>query len=270
MNSFDFEVFLADHPTFSLRQLAAARGDEESQDAARNQLKHHLSTGRIKAVTRGVYALVPPGIDAQRYLPDTFLVAQAARPKGVFSYHSALELLGEAHSVWHECTLHCDRRREPIEVGPTRILFLATPKPLARRKLQMIGIRSVAHQVRHLVTTGPERTLVEGFRRPHRVGGLEELLESTRGFSMMDFDILRQVLEAYDERTLWAAVGWLAERDREQWSTPEGFLDLCRQQGLRQNQYLVRGLRGGRLISGWKLIVPETLLTAADDHAANR
>lgn len=270
MHSFDFDVFLADHPVFSLEQLAAVRGDERNQGSARNQLKHHLATGRIKAVARGVYALVPPGLDAQKYLPDAFLVAQAARPNGIFAYHSALELLGAAHSVWHECTLHCDRRREPIEVGPTRILFLATPKPLARGELQMIGTRSVANQVQHLVTTGPERTLVEGFRRPHRVGGLEELLESIIGFSIMDFDSLRQVLEAYDERTLWAAVGWLTERNREQWSTPQPFLDMCHKWGLRQNQYLVRGLRGGRLVSGWKLIVPETLLTAADDHAANR
>lgn len=269
MPSFDFDVFLADHPVFSLERLAAARGDERNQGAARNQLKHHLATGRIKAVARGVYAFVPPGLDAQKYLPDTFLVAQAARPNGIFAYHSALELLGAAHSVWHECTLHCDRRREPIEVGPTRILFLATPKPLARGELQMIGTRSVAHQVRHLVTTGPERTLVEGFRRPHRVGGLEELLESTIGFSMMDFDTLRLVLEAYDERTLWAAVGWLAERNRQQWSTPERFLGLCHKRGLRQNQYLVRGLRGGRLLSGWKLIVPETLVKTVESHAAN-
>jgi len=269
MQPFDFDVFLADHPVFSLRQLAAARGEEKNQDAARNQLKHHLATGRIKAVARGVYALVPPGLDAQRYLPDPFLVAQAARPNGIFAYHSALELLGAAHSVWHECTLHCDRRREPIEIGPTRILFLATPKPLARGKLQTIGTRPVAHQVRHLVTTGPERTLVEGFRRPHRVGGLEELLESIPSFATIDFDVLRQVLVAYDERTLWAVVGWLAERYSEQWSTPARFLDLCRQRGLRQNQYLVRGLRGGRLVSGWNLIVPETLVNAAEDHAAN-
>jgi len=269
MPSFDFEVFLADHPVFSLPQLAAARGDERNQDAARNQLKHHLSTGRIKAVARGVYALVPPGLDPQRYLPDSFLVAQAARPNGIFAYHSALELLGAAHSVWHECTLHCDRRREPIEVGPTRILFLATPQPLARRELQTIGTRSVAHQVRHLVTTGPERTLVEGFRRPLRVGGLEELIESTSGFATLDFEVLRQVLEAYDERTLWAVVGWITESNRGRWSTPDRFLALCHEQGLRQNQYLVRGLRGGRLLSGWKLIVPDTLMNTADNNAAN-
>ncbi len=69
MHSFDFDVFLADHPVFSLEQLAAVRGDERNQGSARNQLKHHLATGRIKAVARGVYALVPPGLDAQNIYP---------------------------------------------------------------------------------------------------------------------------------------------------------------------------------------------------------
>jgi hypothetical protein len=32
--------------------------------------------------------------------PDPFLVAAAVRPDSVFSYHSALEFLGAAHSVW--------------------------------------------------------------------------------------------------------------------------------------------------------------------------
>lgn len=171
--------------------------------------------------------------------------------------------------MWHECTLHCDQRREPIDAGTTRILFLATPAPLRRRGLQMLGTRSVPHQVRQLVTTGAERTLVEGFRRPHRVGGLEELLESMSGVPTLDFALLRQVLEGYAERTLWAAVGWLTERNRETWSTPEKFLEVCHENGPGQNRYLLRRLRGGRLVRGWKLIVPESLLRSAERDAAD-
>ena len=266
----DLEAFLADHPVATLSQLAAARGDRRGLEAARNQLKRHLARGRVKAVAREIFAAVPPGLDAARFEPDPFLVATAARPDGVFAYHSALELLGAAHSVWHECTLHCDRRRLPIQVGRTRISFLATPVALSRRGLQMLATRTVLHHTRQLVLTGPERTLVEGLRQPHRVGGLDELIDSMSGFALLDFALLERVLEAYDEHTLWAATGWLTEANRLAWSPPESFLDTCRRRRPLQNQYLVRGLRNGRLLREWRLIVPDHLTRGFEGDAAIR
>jgi predicted transcriptional regulator of viral defense system len=265
----DLEAFLADSPVFTLAQLAGARGAQTHLAAARNQLKRHLASGRVKAVARELYAAVPPGLDAGRFQPDPFLVAAAARPEGVFAYHSALELLGAAHSMWHECTLHCDRRRAALQVGATRILFLSTPTALKRRRLQTVATRTIPRLTQHLIATGPERTLVEGLRQPHRVGGLEELVESVSGFPLLDFRILERVLELYDEKTLWAAAGWLTETYREVWSTPDSFLDACRRRRSRQNQYVVRGLRGGRLLRDWRLIVPAHLVGSMENRAAH-
>ncbi len=263
----NLEAFLADWPVFTLAQFASARGDPERRGAARNQLKRHLARGRLKAMARELYAAVPPGLDPERFQPDPFLLAVAVRPEGVFAYHSALELLGVAHSVWGEYSLHCDRRRAPLELGSKRILFLTTPVALERRGLQTLATRVVPHMTRHLVATGPERTLVEGLRQPHRVGGLEELATSVSGFRLLDFSLLQQVLEVYDEHTLWSAVGWLSETHRQAWSTPDDFLDACHQRRPRQNQYLVGGLRGGDLIREWRLIVPPHLVRGFEGHA---
>lgn len=264
----DLDAFLAGAPVFSLEELARARGEHGQLAAARNQLKRHLASERVQAVARQIYAAVPPGLDARRFRPDPFLVAAAARPDGVFAYHSALELLGAAHSVWHECTLHCDRRRAPLEVGATRILFLATPTALKRHGFEHLAIRSVAHLSRQLWVTGPERTLVEGLRHPHHAGGLEELVESVQGFPLLDFPLFERVLAVYGENTLWAAVGWLAELHRDAWATPAAFLDRCRERRPLQNQYILRGLRGGRLLRDWRLIVPEQLAREAKNHVA--
>lgn len=267
--SLDLDAFLADNPVFTLADLAEARGDPARPEAARNQLKRHLASGRVKAVAREIYAEVPPGLDANRFLPDPFLVASAARPEGVFAYHSALELLGAAHSVWHEHTLHCERRRPPLQLGATRILFLSTPAPLRHRRLQTLATRKVPHLTRHLVVTGPERTLAECLRQPYRAGGLDEVVESVSGFPFLDFALLLEVLDAYDEGSLWAAVGWLTEHYRSVWEPPEAFLETCRERRTRQNQYLVRGQRGGRLVREWHLIVPGHLVGTVE-HAAHR
>jgi len=268
--AYHFEAFLAGSPVFTLAELAAARGDSTRREAARNQLKRHLARGRVKSIARELYAVVPPGMDPERFVPDPFLVAAAARPDGVFAYHSALELLGAAHSVWNDCTLHCDLRRTALRVGSTRILFLATPAAVMSRSAQTVATRHVPRATRQLVATSPERTLVEGLRQPHRVGGLDELIESVRGLPLLDFRLLERVLEIYGEKMLWAAAGWMTERHAETWSTPAEFLDQCRRHRPRRNQYLVRSLGGGRLLKDWRLIVPAHLVEDGANRAADR
>lgn len=268
--AYDFEAFLASSPVFTLEELAAARGNSTRRGAARNQLKRHLARGRVKSIARELYATVPRGVDPERFVPDLFLVAAAARPDGVFAYHSAFELLGAAHSVWHDCTLHCDQRRTALRVGSSRILFLATPAAIASRGAQTVATRRFPRATRQLLATGPERTFVEGLRQPHRIGGLDELMECVRGLPLLDFRLLERVLEIYDEKTLWAAAGWIAEKNAEAWSTPPEFLDQCRRRQSLQHQYLVRGLRGGRLIKDWRLIVPMHLVEEGESRAADR
>lgn len=265
----DFDEFLADHPVFTLSRLARARGDGGTLGPARNQLKHHLRRGRVVAVAREIFAAVPHGIDAGDFTPDPFHVAAAARPRGIFAYHSALELLGQAHSVWGQITLHCLRRRAPLQIGTTEILFLATPRALVRANQERIGTREVIRRDVRLTATGPERTLVEGLRQPHRAGGLEEHVESVAGFAALDFELLERVLRIYDERAVWAAVGWLVEDRQAEWRPPRAFLELCRGRRPRQNQYLLRERRGGTKVPGWNLIVPTHLVRGFEGHAAD-
>ena len=221
-------------------------------------------------MAREIYARVPPGLDPERFVPDPFLVAFAACPQGVFAHHSALELLGAAHSVWSEHTLHARRRRSPVRVGSFMIRFLPTPAAMERRRAWTLGTRQVPRSTRQLILTGPERTLVEGLRRPELVGGLDELLDSVAGLPLLDFSLLERLLVVYAERSLWAATGWLTEKLTGAWSTPKRFLDRCRRRRPLQNRYLVRNRRGGKLIQSWRLIVPEHLLADGGDRASNR
>jgi len=259
--------FLALHPVFSLEEFALSHGKGEALGAARNQLKYYLRRGRVKPVARGIYAAVPPGVDPEGHLPDRYLVGATARPGGLFCYHAALELLGAGHSLWNECTLHCTARRSPITIGLLRVLFLRTPTAIRRAGVESLGVREIEHEGRRLRLTGPERTLVEGFRRPHRVGGLDELAEAASGFAMLDFGILQDVLAAYDERATWAAVGWFVETWSDQWLPPREFIERCLAERPRRNQFLLRDHRRGRLLSRWNLIVPEALLLGFEGDA---
>jgi hypothetical protein len=51
-------------------------------------------------------------------------------PAGVFSHHSALDLLGAAYSVWRQCTLYVVGRRRPLLLDGVVVRFLDTPRPM--------------------------------------------------------------------------------------------------------------------------------------------
>lgn len=257
--------FLATHPVFSLEEATDALAPRGGRRGAVERLKHYLQTGRLKLVEREVYATVPPGVEPQRYRPDAFLAAAAVRRDAVFSHHSALELLGVAHSAWHVVTAYTSRRRRPVELGNATLRFLEHPPPFRRAAERRFAARRMEHLGSLLWATGPERTLAEGFRHPDLVGGLEELLNSAGGFPTLDLDLLEAVLRRYGVANLWAATGWFLERFRETFCVSDGFLRRLERRRPKQPQYLVRRRRSeGKLFPRWNLLVPYELVSAGE------
>ncbi len=263
----NFDAFLAAHPVFRLDELAAARGQPDQLDAAHNQLKYHLKQGRVLRLARGVYAAVPWNQPVAHYQPDPIAVAAALRPDGIFSHHAALQLLGAAHSLWNLCTLFCAHPLPARTVGTQRIQFLVHPTPLRRAGDILLGTRRTERQGRSVLYTGPERTLLEGFRQPRWVGGFEELLESASGFGVLDLDLLHALLTAYDQSNIWAATGWFLERYQQEFYVPDAYLAQLEKHRPDQPTYLARNERGGTLQSRWNLIVPAYLLAWEGQHA---
>ncbi len=235
---------------------------------ARERLKYHARQGKVKKLARELYATVPAHAEPAKFRPDLYLVAEALRPDAVFSHHSALELLGAAHSEWQLCTVFVPRRRSPLRIGGAEVRFLSQPVPLARSGNVLLGTRRVRHLETELRVTGPERTLVEGFRHSALVGGLEELVTSAAGFPVLAPELLFEILEAYGEKVLWAAVGWFLERHREQFFISDADLAKVEDHLPKSTQYLRRSPRAGRLVRRWRLVVPEHLLgsTEPDEH----
>lgn len=260
--------FFNTHPVFSLNEAEEILAPKGGRSATLERLKYHKKAGRLKPVTRGVYAVVPPGIPFERFQPDPFLATAAVRPDGIFSHHSALELLGAAHSVWHRYTLYTERRRRPLRINSTEICFLDPPGPMRTEACRRLGTRRVEYSGKLLQVTGPERTLVEGFRGPKRVGGLSELVESASGFSVLDPDLMLEILHCYDTANLWAATGWFLERFCESFHVTDPFLDRLARHVPHAPQYLDRERRGGILAARWNLFLPETVVNMGepDEH----
>jgi predicted transcriptional regulator of viral defense system len=251
--------FFAVNPVFSLEEAAGQLGVPRGRTGTVDRLKHYLKTGRLVLVTRGVYAVVEQGRTVDGFNPDPFLVAVAMRNDAIFSYHSALELLGVAHSVWNQVTLYTGKRRRTHVARAGSIEFLSDPDALRCSDDRFFGTQKIERRGRLLTVTGPERTLVEGFRRVAYAGGFEEFIVSAGGFPVLDLDLLNEILNRYDAANLWAATGWFLERFRHMFHVENSRLDAIENKRPRSPRYLLRDQRGGVLVSRWNLILPEGL-----------
>jgi len=258
--------FLAANPVFSVDEAAAAFKSPRGTRAAVERFRRYLDSGRLKLLARGLYAVVPPGRSAATFQADPFLVTRAARPNSVFCYHSALELLGVAHSTWNKYTVLTDQRRPPLKLNGAQMLFLDHPAELRNAGAIELGVTKVEHRGFLLRVTGPERTLVEGFRRVDLVGGLTELTTSAGGFAVLDLELLERVLKQYDSRKLWSAVGWFLEQHQRSFHVPDEFLEQLEKCRPRSPLYIPRRQRGGVLASRWNVILPMELMRSEPDE----
>jgi predicted transcriptional regulator of viral defense system len=250
-------AFLQTHPVFSAIEMA--RVLKTPRRVTEFRLRYYVRTAKIVRAARGVYAVIPPGSSRRRFAPDAFLVAAALDPNGIFSHHAALELLGASHSEFSTCTLWGPSYRRRILVGERELRFFEYPKPFARGSARLVGTRTTLRGGRTLRFTGPERTVAEAFRNPPLAGGVEELVESVSGFPALDLHLLWRIVKAYDEKLLWAAVGWLLERSGPVFGATTRFLSDLEKRRPKSPQYLVRGSRGGTFVKRWNLIVPDAL-----------
>ncbi len=104
------------------------------------RLRYAVQRGRLELVERGLYAIVPPGVE--RFTPDRFLVAAALRQDAVLAYHSALELLGLAHSVYRDVFYLTGRPRKDVRLSGGRVRALHHPKPLRARGAEDFGVEA--------------------------------------------------------------------------------------------------------------------------------
>ena len=256
----DTSTFLQTHRVFNLDEAVQALAPSGGRKATLERLKYSVARGKVKKLARGVYASVPPGVEPEKFQPDRFLVAAALRSDAVFSHYSALELLGAAHSEWWFCTAYSARRSQAFDLSGQEIRYLLQPQSLVRRQAVDLGVRSVHRLDRELRVTGPERTLIDGFRRPDLVGGVAEFVESVAGFPVLELPLLFELLDAFGQKGLWAAIGWFLDTYRTTFYVGDEDLAIIDKHVPKAPLYLSRNQRGGVLVRRWNLIVPDVLV----------
>ncbi len=240
-----FNEYISTHHVFSTGELLSAC---DSPASAKQQLWLAAKSGKVEKVRRGVYASFFGRF--QGSIPDPFEVASACDRSAVVCYHSALAVLGVAHSAGFQCDF----------------LSHAVKSPFAYR-----GVNYVPHAPRadaattavragdgpRIPCTSKEQTIIDCMDKPWLAGGAEEVVRSLTLFAYVDLAALAAMLDGRGAPSR-ARVGWLLESMCDAWHVDGGALEALRA-SLGEGPYRFGRPRTGS--SGWspswKLLLPE-------------
>lgn len=251
-------AFTATHPVFRVEDFVAAHAHagDRSPATSLTLLKRGVAAGRYLHLRRGLYAVVPPGVEPERAEVDPFLLASVHTPDAAIAFHAALELHGRGYSTWSRLHVWTQHRSKPwtwrgVEIVPV----------LAERDGETVlpGIVTRPHAGGFVRVTSVERTVVDVLDQPDKGGGWEEIL---RSFAMIEFvDVEAVVADAISRgRALTAArVGWVLGLRQAEWHVEAGHLAALRGRRPSSPTYLDSSRTPGRLDGAWNLIVPEQL-----------
>src|SRR5262245_28031300 len=263
--------FFSRHPVFRFEEFRQAHQSSgtRSPETTGSVLKQHVAAGNLINVRRGLYARVSAGADAATFRVDPYLLASRLTADAVIAYHSALQLLGKAHSQSQRLTYLSAHRAKPFTFQDTD--FVPVLVPAALRELPELGGGLREDRRRGLVVrvTGYERTLVDVLHTPEHGGSWEEIWRSLEGIEFLDLDFVVDYALRLGSALTAARVGFFLEQHKDELLVEDRHLETLHARAPAQPRYFERRHRkGGKLLSRWNLIVPERVLARSWEEVA--
>lgn len=252
--------FFSRHPVFTVEELDGYLGDVNKKTRA-VLLNYHRRNGRILPIRRGLYAVVPNGMDPESAPLDPYLLASKMTHDAVLAYHTALEFYGRAYSVYQRFFYLSGRPSQPVRFRSNEFRGILMPKALRDRGMESFGVESLERQGLQVRVTGLERTFVDVLDRPDLCGGWEEVWRSLESVEYFKLDQVVKYVQLLRKSTTAAKVGFYLEQHKDALMVEQQYLDELRKLVPRQPHYLERSRRnGGHLLREWNLIVPEEVI----------
>lgn len=254
-----YKEFLRKHPVFTLEEFREAL--KNNNDKSRyNSLKYYIKKGKVRIIKRGVYYVVPEGRSPEKFKPHSFLVASRLSEKSVLGFHTALDVMGYGHSVFHKFFYYSIQRKRKFIFNGNEYISVKIPESLKKRNSEYIGVNEEYFDNLPIQFTNRERTLVDCLDRPEYCGGIEEVYRCIEKFPFLNFEKILQYLDAREKKALFARVGFFLEQHKEQFFVEETLLDKLQKEKPSSVVYFDSKRDKGKLIKSWNLIVPEKVI----------
>jgi predicted transcriptional regulator of viral defense system len=248
--------YVQSSPLFTVEELARSYGKRSQNRSIRNMLYRLKQQGRVRQLTKGVYAGALATTSLNRYS-----VPSRLRNDAVVAFHSALEFHGVANQAFQTVYYLSMRPRRAIVFDGVTYHSVVPPRQLARARGLNFQAELGRDQVR--VTTR-ERSIVDCLMFLEYSGGTDELDRSLTMFPSFDFAAALKYLKLLRMPWLYARLGFLLDRHVEKLLFSGKSRDEFLRKRPRGVAYLEKKKSGNRWIPTWNLMVPEKFAPSRD------
>ena len=248
--------FFAVHPVFTRTEFGAIR-DHASARTGKNLLAYYLREGRLLRVRRGLYAVVPRGVDAASFTPGPYLVATQLAPDATVALHAALQYRGRTYASWNR--FHVATRTKVTAFTFRGSSYLPV-RPPAQTGTSATGVVEERHAGGTVRVTSFERTLVDLVDAPDVGGGFEEVWRSLEMVEFFDLEAVVAEALVRDVAVTAVRVGFFLEQHRDALHVEERHLAPLRSRRPKQPTYFDARRSPGHLVASWNLVVPKIVL----------
>ena len=237
--------FISRHPVFRIEEAVAWYRDSGRGGLAqaRRALRHHVSTGRLRMLRRGVYV--------HHDFFDPWIVTSRLAPDVIFAFDGALSLrgLGGAYNLSYLTR----SRLQPICFNERILQPVRVETASAWNSLypETIDVERAGFTLR---VTRLERSLIDCVERLDRAPELPDLVDAFRLAGPINFDRLLDYVHARRSPLLAARLAFFLHCARRLDPVFGGALMSA---GLQRPDYFLRTARGPEdsIIAKWNLIV---------------
>lgn len=259
----DFNLSTGHYKFFTFEDFVLANAHKDIvHGTLHSLLSYHLSKGHIMRIRRGLYCIVPQGINPNNCPVDSFLVTSKMSPDAILAYRTALDFFGKLHTITNEF-LYLSKKNEskPFVFKGITYRAVSTPSSLKKSREIEYDVQSISRGEQKVRVTSLERTFVDVLDRPRLCGSWEEIWRSFEGIEYLNLDKVLEYTAFLNNGTTASKVGFFLEAHREPWMVPEEYLKKLEQFIPRRPHYIERGRKESQeLIKRWNLIVPRSLI----------
>jgi predicted transcriptional regulator of viral defense system len=258
------DEFFARHPIFRVEELIEYLYDQGSKNPSTRKalLAHHIETGRILRIRRGLYATIPTGVSPDEFSVNPYLLAGKITDDATLAYHTALEAQGRAYSIFTRFTYLTKRNLgRSFQFRGATYQGVSHPKALRRAGKEELFVEVQDRAGIEIKVTSLERSFVDVLDRPNLSGSWEEIWRSLESIEFLDLDMVLGYVTALENATTAAKVGFYLEQHREALMVSDEYLKRIKNLCPKSPHYMDRDYQDdGQLLADWNLIVPADVL----------
>jgi predicted transcriptional regulator of viral defense system len=255
----NYKNFFNQHPVFTIEEvLAASKGIKMSSVYA--NLKYYLKKGKLRIIKRGLYYVIPDDNLSDTFYPHSLLIASRLSKEAIIAFHSAFELMGYSHSIFHRFFYYTNLRKRTFIFRDDEFISVKVPESLKRTNLEMLSTEEEYYHNVCVKFTNRERSFVDCLNKPDYGGGIEEVYRCVEKYPYLNFEEIMAYLDALEKNILYAKVGFFLQQHREQFYVEEALLKELKKKIPNSAVYFDSKRRKGKLVKEWNLVVPDIII----------